>query len=73
MAEAFCWLFPWNFKEKDISHFLWRSLFYWLFLWNFKKNKASTAFYGTAKLFAVGFTNKPPRKTQYALNYCNIT
>ncbi|WP_302552533.1 hypothetical protein [uncultured Bilophila sp.] len=22
MAEAFCWLFPWNFKEKGISHFL---------------------------------------------------
>ena len=27
MAEAFCWLFPWNFKEKGISHFLWHSLF----------------------------------------------
>ena len=39
----------------------------------FQKNKASTASYGTAKLFAVGFTNKPPRKTQYALICCNIT
>ena len=27
MAEAFCWLFPWNFKEKGISHFLWHSHF----------------------------------------------
>ena len=26
MAEAFCWLFPWNFKEKGINHFLWYSL-----------------------------------------------
>ena len=27
MAEAFCWLFPWNFKEKGISHLLWHSHF----------------------------------------------
>ena len=26
MAEAFFRLFPWNFKEKGISHFLWHSL-----------------------------------------------
>ena len=39
MAEAFCWLFPWNVIEKGISHFLWRSLFYCLFLWNFKEVK----------------------------------
>ena len=26
MAEAFCWLFPWNFKEKSINHFPWHSL-----------------------------------------------
>ena len=26
MAEAFCWLFPWNFKEKGINHFPWHSL-----------------------------------------------
>ena len=25
MAETFYWLFPWNFKEKGISHFLWHS------------------------------------------------
>ncbi len=22
IAKAFCWLFLWNFKEKNISHFL---------------------------------------------------
>ena len=25
MAETLYWLFPWNFKEKSISHFLWHS------------------------------------------------
>ena len=25
MAETFYWLFPWNFKEKGLSHFLWHS------------------------------------------------
>ena len=26
MAEVFCWLFHWNFKEKGINHFPWHSL-----------------------------------------------
>ena len=26
MAETLYWLFPWNFKEKGINHFLWHSL-----------------------------------------------
>ncbi|WP_302554443.1 hypothetical protein, partial [uncultured Bilophila sp.] len=25
IAEAFCWLFLWGFKEKSIDHFLWHS------------------------------------------------
>ena len=25
IAKAFCWLSLWNFKEKNINHFLWHS------------------------------------------------
>ena len=32
MAEAFCWLFPWNVIEKGINLFLWHSLYSTLIL-----------------------------------------
>ncbi len=62
MAEAFCWLFPWNFKEKDISHFLWRSLFYWLFLWNFKKIRHQPFPTAQPNFLPWGSPTSPPEK-----------
>ena len=62
MAEAFYWLFPWNFKEKDISHFLWRNLFYCLFLWNFKKIRHQPLPTAQPNFLPWGSPTSPPEK-----------
>ena len=35
MAEAFCWLFPWNFKKESASHFLGRVVMLYVTIFNY--------------------------------------